>query len=133
MPPGDGEKRPRAGGLLASLPRLLDTLIEIAQTRISIVSTEIEEERERLRELVLYGFWSLFLLSMGLILGTLFVVVAFWDEYRLHALGVIASLYFLAGIVATVRLGRSLRTRPRMFAATMRELEKDRTELKSEP
>jgi uncharacterized membrane protein YqjE len=45
MAPGEGGKRQHASGLLASLPRLLDTLIELAQTRIAIVSTEIEEER----------------------------------------------------------------------------------------
>ena len=133
MSPGDGEKRQHASGLLASLPRMLDTLLEIAHTRIAIVSTEIEEERERLRQLVLYGFWSLFLLSMGLILGTLFLIVALWDEYRLHALGVIAGLYFVAGVIATLLLRRGLRTRPRMFASTLREIEKDRSELKTEP
>jgi len=130
MPPDAGEKRPHASGLLASLPRLLDSLIGIAHTRIAIVSTEFEEERERLRELVLYGFWSLFLMSLGLILATLFVVVAFWDQYRLHALGVLAGIYLVAGVVATLRLRRCLRTRPRLFASTLGELEKDRAELR---
>jgi uncharacterized membrane protein YqjE len=133
MSESEGEKRRHAGGLLASLPRLLDTLLELAHTRIAIVATEIEEEREWLRQLVLYGFWSLFLLSMGLILGTLFLIVALWDEYRLVALGVFAGMYLLAGIVTTLLLRRGLRTRPRIFASTLRELEKDRAELKPEP
>lgn len=133
MSPGDGEKRQHASGLLASLPRMLDTLLEIAHTRIAIVSTEFEEERERLRQLVLYGFWSLFLLSMGLILGTLFLIALFWDEYRLHALGIIAGVYFTAGVITTLWLRRSLRTRPRIFASTLREIEKDRNELKPGP
>lgn len=133
MSPGDGEKRQHASGLLASLPRMLDTLLEIAHTRIAIVSTEFEEERERLRQLVLYGFWSLFLLSMGLILGTLFLIALFWDEYRLHALGIIAGVYFTAGVITTLWLRRSLRARPRIFASTLREIEKDRNELKPGP
>lgn len=133
MSESGGEKRPHAGGLLASLPRLLDTLIELAQTRIAIASTEFEEERERLRQLVLYGFWSLFLLSMGLILGTLFLIVALWDEYRLAALGIFAGIYLLAGILMTLMLRRGLRARPRLFASTLHELAKDRAELKPEP
>ena len=112
---------------------MLDTLLEIAHTRIAIVSTEFEEERERLRQLVLYGFWSLFLLSMGLILGTLFLIALFWDEYRLHALGIIAGVYITAGVITTLWLRRSLRARPRIFASTLREIEKDRNELKPGP
>jgi uncharacterized membrane protein YqjE len=133
MAPGEGGKRQHASGLLASLPRLLDTLIELAQTRIAIVSTEIEEERERLRELVLYGIWSLFLMGMGLMLGTLFIIVVFWEEYRVHVLGVTAGLYLVAGVIATVQLRRCLRNRPRMFSSTLRELEKDRAELGPKP
>jgi uncharacterized membrane protein YqjE len=82
---------------------------------------------------VLYGFWSLFFLSMGLILGTLFVIVVFWDEYRLHALGIAAGLYLLLGAVTVLRLRHSLRSRPRLLSATLAELKKDRAELRGSP
>jgi uncharacterized membrane protein YqjE len=133
MPPTDTPRRQPARGLLASLPHLLDTLIELVQTRVALVANEFEEERERLRELVLYGFWSLFFLSMGLILGTLFVIVAFWDEYRLHALGIAAGLYLLLGTVTVLRLRHGLQNRPRVLSATLAELRKDRAELREAP
>jgi uncharacterized membrane protein YqjE len=119
-------------GLLASLPHLLDTLLEVLQTRVALAANEFEEERERLRELVLYGFWSLFFLSMGLVLGTLFVIVAFWDEYRLHALGIAAAVYLLLGVVTVLLLRHSLRSRSRLLSATLGELKKDRAELQGE-
>ncbi len=120
-------------GLPASLSRLAATLLDIVRTRVEIVSTEFEEERERLRELVVYGFWALFFISIGIVLVTLFVVVAFWDSYRLHALAAAAALYLLLGLVAVLRLRQSLRQRSRLFATTIAELRKDRTDLGVEP
>jgi uncharacterized membrane protein YqjE len=129
MPPADSGPRTSQSGLLASLPRLAATLLDILQTRIEIVSTEFEEERERLRELVVYGFWALFFTSLGIVLLTLFVVMALWEPYRLHALGAFAALYLLLGLIAALRLRRSLRERSRLFATTLAALRSDRTEL----
>jgi len=61
-------------GLLASFQRLVATLLEILQTRVEILSTEFEEERVRLRELVVFGFLTLFFVCAGLTLVTVFVV-----------------------------------------------------------
>lgn len=119
-------------GLLASLPRLAATLLDIVQTRLQIVSTEFEEERERLREQAVYGFWALFFTSLGIVLATLFVVMVLWEPYRLHALGGFAALYLLFGVIAAVRLRRSLRQRQRLFATTIAALRTDRVELGAE-
>ena len=61
-------------GLLTSLQQLMATLLELLQTRGEIVATEFEEERVRLRELVVFGILMLFFVSVGLTLATLFVV-----------------------------------------------------------
>lgn len=114
-----------ADGLLASVPRLTLTLLDVLRTRIEIVSTELEEERERLRELVVYGFWSLFLTAMGLATATLLVVFAIEESYRLHALAAFAAFYLLLGAAAAARVRYNQRTRPRLFATTLAELRKD--------
>lgn len=132
MPPADSEPRVSAGGLLASLPRLVATLLEILRTRLEIVSTEFEEERERLRELIVYGFWALFFTSLGIVLVTLFVVMAVQEPYRLHALGALAALYLLVGAFAALRVRRSLRQRSRLLATTLAELRRDRVQLGAE-
>ncbi len=122
-------ERDADGGLLLSLRRLLDTLLDIAYTRVEIVSTEFEEERERLRELVTYGFWALFFAGMGIVFVSLFIVAALWESYRLHVLAAFGAIYLLLGLVAAMRLRRSLRERTRLFATTLAELRKDRTEI----
>jgi uncharacterized membrane protein YqjE len=122
----------RTPGLLASTQRLLATLLEILQTRLEIVVTEFEEERERLRELVVFGFLSLFFASLGLIFLTLFVVTLYWETYRLNVLAGFAVLYLVLGIAAGIILRRRLKSRPRLFAATLSEIAQDRDSLTRE-
>jgi uncharacterized membrane protein YqjE len=119
----------RGAGLLTSLQRLLATWIEILQTRVEIVATELEEERERIRELVVFGFLALFFVSLGLVLLTLCVVILFWDTHRVYAVGGFALLYLGLGIMAGAVLRRRLKARPRLFATTLAELSKDRDQL----
>jgi len=126
------EREPEAGqspGLLSSLQRLITTLLEILQTRVEIVATEFEEERVRLRELVVFGVLTLFFVSVGLTLVTLFVVSLYWDTHRMEVLGSISLLYLGLGGVTGICLYRRLKSRPRLFATTVSELAKDREKL----
>ena len=121
--------RDRVAGLLDSLQRFVATVLDVLQTRVEIVATEFEEERERLRELVVFGFFALFFLGFGFLLLTLFIVVIFWDTYRVYAVGGFALLYLGLGIVSAVTLRQRLKTRPRLFATTLAEFSKDRERL----
>ncbi|MBI3898883.1 MAG: phage holin family protein [Gammaproteobacteria bacterium] len=118
-----------ATGLLASLQRLLATLIEILQTRVEIAVTEYEEERVRLRELLVFGFMTLFFIGFGTILLTLFIVTLFSETYRLLVLGGFATLYLAVGVAAAIVLRNQLKSRPRLLAVTMAEFSKDRERL----
>lgn len=120
-------------GLLTSLQRLMTTLLEILQTRVEIIATEFEEERVRLRELVMFGVMTLFFVSVGLTLVTLFVVSLYWDTHRLQVLGGVAVLYLGLGGVTGIYLCRRLKSRPRLFSTTLSELEKDKDQLSSRP
>ncbi len=125
----ESETKAPAGGLLASLQRLLATLLDIVQTRVAIVATEFEEERVRLRELVVFGFVALFFVNLGIVLFTLLVVMLFWESHRLYVMGGFALLYLGVGVVAGISLRHRLKSRPRLFATTLAELSKDRDQL----
>ena len=121
----------RASGLLASLRRLSATLAEILHTRVEILSTELEEEGVRVRELFIYEMVSLFFLGLGLMLMTLFVVMAFWETHRLSVLAGFAVFYLAIGAGTALVVRHKLKTRPRLFSATLSELGKDRERLVS--
>ena len=118
-----------AGGLMSSVQRLLGSLLSVVQTRIEIVVTELEEERERVKELVLYGVFALVFISLGMITLTVFVTLWLWESYGVHALGVIGVVLLGTGIAIALRARRNERARPRLFTTTLAELRKDRQTL----
>jgi uncharacterized membrane protein YqjE len=124
----DEESR-HAGGLLYSVQRLLSSLLSVVQTRIEIVATEFEEERERIKELVLYGVFALVFISLGVITLTVFVTLWLWELYGVHALGVMGLIFLGTGIALALRARSNERARPRLFAGTLAELRKDRQNL----
>ena len=121
----------RATGLLASLQRLLATFTEILHTRVEILSTELEEEGIRVRELLLFELVSFFFLGMGLLLVTLFIVLAFWETHGLSVLAAFAVFYLAIGAATALVVRHKLKTRPRLFSGTLHELGKDRKRLAS--
>jgi uncharacterized membrane protein YqjE len=123
----------RAAGLLASLRRLLATGAGILQTRLELLAVELEEEGERLRGLLLHALVALFFLGFGILLLTLFMVVVFWDTHRVAVLGAVTAAYLSIGVYATLMVRYKLKTRPRLFAATLAELGKDREYLTPRP
>jgi len=111
------------------LQRLMATMLEVLQTRVEIIATEFEEERIRLRELVMFGVLTLFFVSVGLTLATLFIIALYWDSHRLTVLGSVSFLYLGLGGLAGICLNRRLKSRSRLFATTVSELAKDRENL----
>jgi uncharacterized membrane protein YqjE len=122
------EHRP---GLLASLQRLVATVVEILHTRIEIVATDLEEERERLRQMLVLTLFMLFFAWGSLLFLSFFVVVYYWDTARLAAVGGITLLYLGLAVVTAGILWRQLKTRPRLFTTTLSELARDRERLRS--
>jgi len=120
---------PRPRGVFGSLRRLMATLLEVVQTRIALVATELEEQRLRSAQLLMAGFVTMFLVAMAMMFGTLFVVVTFWDTNRTAALGAVTLFYLVLAAIAGVVWYRCHKSRPHLFAATLAELHKDRDEL----
>ena len=128
-----GEEGASATGLLTSSRRLAASLLAMVQTRLEIVATEFEEERERLQELVVYGLMSILFIIFGMIFLTLLVVLWLWEDHRYTVLGAFTVIYLGLGAIAFTRLRRKLRERSRLFATTIAELKKDRESLTPRP
>lgn len=116
-------------GLFDSLKGLAASLVAIAHTRLDLLSTDLEEARERLVSVLVMLFVALFCLGIGVVLLALLVVVAFWDSHRLLALTGVTAVFLTGGVVAFGCARHTLRTKPRLFAASLAELSKDRQQL----
>lgn len=120
-------------GLMESLKRLTGTLLAIFQTRLELLSNEMEEERLRIKQMLLYGSVALYFFGLAIMLLTAFIVVLFWDSYRLLVLGGFAALFFVAGLLVLNELRRVAREKSKLFSASLAELADDRDRLDPQP
>ena len=125
------ESQAASGGLFDSLRTLSVSLVGIFHTRLELLSNDIAEEREYLITLLVLVQLALFSLGVGVVLLALLVVVAFWETHRLLALGGVTGLFLLASAGAAWYAMHKIRTRPRLFEASLTELSKDRQHLTS--
>lgn len=126
------EESPAAsGGLFESLKTLSGSVVAIVHTRLELLSTDIAEERVHLTTLLVLGLVSLFCLGVGVVLLAILIAVAFWESNRLAALGGLTGFFLLAGAGLAWLAMHKARTKPRLFAASLSELSKDRQHLSS--
>ena len=120
-------------GLLGSLRNLLAHGLELAQVRLELFLTELEEEKQRLLKLLAFGAAALLLLIVGLVFLAIFITVWLWDEHRLLALG-LCSLFFLgSGFIALSAARGAARRDGKPLAATLDELAQDQAALRTPP
>ena len=120
-----------AGGLLRSLTRMLATLVALAQTRLELLTTELQEEVQRAAELLMLAFIALLAAGAGVIFIGITIIIAFWDGPKLLAAILVTSGFLLLAVIAVAVLMSKYKRKPKLLAATREELEKDRESLES--
>jgi len=128
------EKTPGGSqGLLESLTAMAATLVAVVHTRLALLSADVEEDRAHALSLLVLALAALFCLGVGVVLAAILLVVAFWDTHRLLVLGSLAGFFLAAGMAAGMFAMHKARTKPRLFAASLSELFKDRQQLAARP
>lgn len=117
---------PRSAGLLSSLRGLLMSGLALAETRLALLSNELEEQKLRLVQGLVMAVAGLFVLGVGLVLFAGFVLLLFWDGYRLPALAALTLGFLGAGAWLLASARRRLRSDGGPFGATLAELRADR-------
>ena len=118
-------------GLFVSLRRLLVSAVEMAQVRLALLGTEVELEKRRVFDGLLWGAFALMLMGIGLVLLCGFIVLMFWEGYRLAAVGVLTGIFLVGGILMLQEARMRLRNPISMFDASVTELKQDQAGLGS--
>lgn len=121
----------KESGLFVSLRRMLATVLEIALVRFDLFCTEIELEKRRLFHGLILAALSLLALGLGLVMLCGFVVLLFWEGYRLAALGTMTLIFLFSGIFLLREAQRKFCNPSGIFSESMSELERDRTGLQA--
>ncbi|NJO12611.1 MAG: phage holin family protein [Gammaproteobacteria bacterium] len=131
----DGEESgapPRsATGLFQSLTRMIGTLVAMAQTRLELLTTELQEEVERAAELLLWSFVALLAAGAGIMFIGATVIIAFWDTHRVLAAILVTATFILLALISLAVVVAKFRSKPKMLAATRAELARDRAVLET--
>ena len=120
-----------SSGIFSSLKNALAVFVASLQTRLELFVTELEEERERLKQTLILTLLLFFGLGLGFILLNIFAVALFWQTGWILGIGMLAAVYLAVGIVAGLALRKKILTRPGLFPATLAELRKDSDRMRS--
>jgi uncharacterized membrane protein YqjE len=118
-----------AGGLFRSLTNLVATIVALVQTRIELITTELQEEVQRAAELLLWAFVALLAAVLGLFFVGFTIIIVFWEGERLLAAILVTAGFLGFAAIAVGVLWAKFRSKPRPLDATRAELEKDRAAL----
>lgn len=133
LPPSadSGHDRGPVSGLFKSLTNVVATVVAIVQTRLELITTELQEEVHRVGHLLIWTLIALLSAALGLFMGALAIIFVFWDTHRVLASVVVTGSFFGLALVAALVLRMKLRSKPPMLDATLAELAKDRDQLRS--
>lgn len=113
-------------GFFDSFRALGDGLIASVKDRIELVSLELQEEKIRLIQIIIWITALLFSCAMAFTFVSVTFVYLFWESARLTVLGGLAFFYTSAAVVIGIAFRRYLARLPRPFASTIDELKEDR-------
>jgi uncharacterized membrane protein YqjE len=127
----DREPRMPASGLFRSLSNLLATIIAFAQTRLELLTTELQEEIQHAAGMLVWGFIALLSAGVGLVFVGVTIIVVYWDSQRVLAAILVTAAFVVLAVISVVVLVMKTRNKPRLLDATRTELLKDRDQLES--
>jgi uncharacterized membrane protein YqjE len=119
-------------GIVDSLRALLDRVLSILHHRSELVTTELEEEITRLVGVLLWAFVAVFSVIVGATFVGVMILLAAPPAYRAWTAAGLALLFLALAGIGYRSIRRILRSKPRPFDASLRELEKDVKQLRGE-
>jgi uncharacterized membrane protein YqjE len=120
-----------ATGLFKSLGNLLHTVLTMAQTRLELITTELQEEVQRAAKLLAIAFVALVCGFISALFIALTIVFAFWDTHRVLASVCVTAAFIVITLIAVGVMRAKLKSKPRLLDASLSELARDRDELRA--
>lgn len=111
--------------VFSALGRIASTLVAMAGTRLELAAVEFQEDARRLLGYLAWTLLAVFLAAGALMLAALFVIVIFWDSYRLQAVAGMAILFGLAAAFIVMKVRSGLNAQAPLFSSTLAELRND--------
>ncbi len=118
--------------IIKNFSSVASTLHAILQTRLELLTVELQEEALRLISYFILAVMALICIAITFSLGIFLVIVLCWDSYRIIAICGLMVFFALAALLLCLGIRNSFRNKPKMLAHTRSEIEKDLMRLKSD-
>jgi uncharacterized membrane protein YqjE len=115
--------------LLSSIKSLAATGASIAQSRLELLSVDVQIHRSKIIRLIVMIICALFFLFFGLVMFSLLIVIYSWETDRMLALSMLTTAFITIGLIMALLVIQSMRTMPKLFEASIAEFAKDREAL----
>ncbi|WWO97838.1 MAG: phage holin family protein [Candidatus Dasytiphilus stammeri] len=116
-------------GIINVVKSIIRILIDIVETRISLIITELEEVKSQFLLLIMLTGFTIILVAFGLISLLLILIFTIDPEYRLLIMTGISSILFLSAMILGLWTKHKLK-KLKLFYLTCKELKLDRKFLK---
>ena len=127
-PPG-----PAPDGLLSALARALGSLGEMLFSRFELRLLDLQDGVDALGRALLWALVALMAAGMGLLIGALALIFAFWDTHRLLVSLLVMGGFFLLALLAALAMRSQLRSQRALFSASLEEFVRDREYFRPRP
>jgi len=112
-------------GILAAAGRIAANVVAMIGTRLELAAVEFQEDARRLLGYLAWTLLAVFLAGGAFMLVALFVIVLFWDDYRLQAIGGMAVLFAAVAGLIVMKVKSGLNNQATLFSTTLAELRND--------
>jgi uncharacterized membrane protein YqjE len=113
-------------GMTGLMRNLLDHLVGGMQSRVELISIELQEEKYKLIQTFVWISAIVFTGLMAVAFGSITIIYYFWETERLLALGGLTALYAISFTAIVIAFRAYLVRQPLPFASTLEAFEKDR-------
>lgn len=105
--------------------RIVATLVGMLQTRLELVSVELEEELIRFSSYFIYALIVLFCAGVAVSLSIILIVAMYWDDHRVAVLLCLIGFFSIAAVAVAAWLRNQFLNKPRLLEQSIAELKKD--------
>ncbi|WP_051972029.1 phage holin family protein [Massilia sp. 9096] len=111
--------------ILAAAGRIAATVVAMVGTRLELAAVEFQEDARRLLGALAWTLLALFLACSALLFVALFVIVLFWDSFRLQAVAGVAIVFGLGAALILMKVRAGMKAQSSLFSNTLAELRSD--------
>lgn len=111
--------------ITSNINRIASTLAAMIQTRLELVSVELEEELVRFSSYFVYSLVALYCAAVAVTLGIVLVIVLYWDDHRFAVLATLIVVFAAASAAIAEWLRQQFLNKPRLLEHSLAEMKKD--------